>query len=251
MKKYNRFLAEVNENMLRRAHVAVIIANSLGYHPTDSQSPADVIHSALESASLTSDQLVIVSEMLDLAGECGIPYDPKIIPEAVEDPEETSDDAWTDEELDKMALTVDDLDDLIDEYEAHELVVVDVETGEEADVEAEDLVEDVINEVLSRIQRIKAKVRFKKSATKRQRKLKIALKRHSTNKQINKRARSLAIKLIKRRIAKKPLNKLSVGEKERLERVIKSRSKVVNRLAMRLTSRVRMVEKNRLSRKPK
>ena len=247
MKKYNRFLAEVNENMLRRAHVAVIIANSLGYTPENNQSPTDIIHSALEStADLSIDQLAIVTEMLDLAGECGIPYDPKLIPEAVEDPEEISDEAWTDEELDKMANSVDELDDIIDEYEDHELVVIDAETGEEAEEDPEE-----INEVLSRIQRIKAKVRFKKSATKRQRKLKIALKRHSTNEQINKRARSLAIKLIKVRLAKKPLNKLSIAEKERLERVIKSRKKVVNRLAMRLTSRVRMVEKKRLSRKPK
>lgn len=251
MKKYNRFLAEVNENMLRRAHVAVIIANSLGYSPSDKQTPTDIIHSALESSSLTSDQLDIVTEMLELAGECGIPYDPNLIPEAVEDPAETSDEAWTDEELDKLAASVDDWEDVVDAYDHGELVLVDDETGEEIDDLKDELTEDVLNEVLSRVQRIRAKIRFKKSATKRQRKLKIALKRHSTNEQINKRARTLAIKLIKRRLAKKPLNKLSVGEKERLERVIKSRKKVVNRLAMRLTSRVRMVEKNRLSRKPK
>lgn len=252
MKPYNQFISDVNEGILLRTHVATVIAKSLGYHPCSDQTPTEIIHDALESVvTLTFAQRELVAEMLDLASECGIQYDQQTLPEAIEEPEEISDEAWTDEELDKLANEVNDWEDVIDAYEPHELVLVDDETGEEVDDLQEELKEDTLNEVLSRVQRIRAKIRFKKSATKRQRKLKIALKTHSTNKQINKRARTLAIKLMKRRLAKKPLNKLSVGEKERLERIIKSRKKVVNRLAMRLTSRVRMVEKNRLTRKHK
>lgn len=252
MKPYLQVLSDVNESMLLRAHVAMVIAGSLGYKAPLSQSPSEMVNSALESAhDLTIEQRDIVAEMLELAKDCGVPYDPTLIPEGKEEPEEVSDEAWTDEELDKLANEVNDWEDVIDAYEPHELVLVDDETGEEVDDLKDELKEDILDEVLSRVQRIRAKIRFKKSATKRQRKLKIALKTHSTNKQINKRARTLAIKIMKRRLAKKPLNKLSVGEKERLERIIKSRKKVVNRLAMRLTSRVRMVEKNRLTRKHK
>ena len=53
--------------------------------------------------------------------------------------------------------------------------------------------------------------------------------------------------LMKKRLARKPLNKLSVGEKERIEKIISKRKTVINRLAMRLTSRVRKIENDRLS----
>jgi hypothetical protein len=52
---------------------------------------------------------------------------------------------------------------------------------------------------------------------------------------------------MKQRMAKKPLNKLSIGEKERIERVIQKRKAVVNRLAMKLVSRVKKIENDRLS----
>ena len=77
--------------------------------------------------------------------------------------------------------------------------------------------------------------------------MRIALKTHSSTAKINTRARRLAIKLMKQRIAKKPLNSLSVGEKERLERIIHKRKAVINRVAMKLTSRIRKIENNRLS----
>jgi hypothetical protein len=158
--------------------------------------------------------------------------------EETEESEELSD-----QELDAMAAEVKDVEDVIDAYDDHELAIVD-EDGEEVE---SDLKEEVLNEVLSRMERIKAKVRFARTKSKRERKVSLALKRHSDTGTINKRARRLAINLMKKRIAKKPLNKLSVAEKERLEKMVAKRKTVINRLAMRLTSRVRKIENDRLA----
>ena len=123
--------------------------------------------------------------------------------------------------------------------------IIDDDTGEHID----DLKEEALDEVLSRSERIKAKTRFAKSSAKRQRKTKIAIKSHSSAVTINKRARRLAVELMKQRIAKKPLNKLSIGEKERLEKIISSRKVLLNRLAMKLAPRIRKIESQRLTHK--
>lgn len=157
--------------------------------------------------------------------------------------EEVEDEELTDQELDAMVNDVKDVEDIIDAYEDNELAVVD-DDGEEVE---SDLNEEVLMEVLSRMERIKAKVRFARTKSKRERKVVLALKRHSDTGTINKRARRLAINLMKQRIARKPLNKLSTAEKERLEKMIAKRKTVINRLAMKLTSRVRKIENDRLS----
>jgi len=148
-------------------------------------------------------------------------------------------------ELNKLADTVNDIDDIIDAYNDHELAIID-DTGEEVE---EDLKEEsqVIMEVLSRMERIKAKIRFAKTKAKRERKVMLALKRHSDSSTINKRARRLAINLLKKRIAKKDLSKLSIGEKERLEKIVERSKTTINRLAMKLAPKVRNIEANRLS----
>lgn len=162
-------------------------------------------------------------------------------------------DSITDKEMDKMADEIDTEEDILDVYDDHELAIVDDETGEHIeDVEDEDkkeVKEETINEVLSRIERMKAKTRFAKTKAKRERKARIALKSRSSSETINKRARRLAVNLMKQRLARKPLAQLSVGEKERLERVIKKRKAIVNRLAMKLAPRVRKIESTRLAHK--
>ena len=179
--------------------------------------------------------------------------------ESEEDPKEAKDlDELSDEEIEKMVDKVSE-DDIIDEYDEDELEIVDAETGETVEHEEgeskdtekkeDKLKEDTLMEVLSRSERMRAKIRFMKSASKRKRSLKIALRSHSSTDKINSRARRLAIKLMKQRIAKRPLASLSVGEKERLERIVQRRKKVVNRIAMKLAARVRKVENDRLSRK--
>jgi nicotinic acid mononucleotide adenylyltransferase len=150
-------------------------------------------------------------------------------------------------EVDDIVNSLTD-DDMMDAYDDEELEIVDDETGEKvSDVDTEEGVnEEALNEVLSRAERIKAKIRFARTKAKRARKLKIALKRRSTTGVVNRRARRLAVKLLKKRLAKKPLNKLSVGEKERIERIIKKRSQLIKRIGMKLVPRIRKVETSRL-----
>ena len=156
----------------------------------------------------------------------------------------------SDKEMDKMADEIDTEEDILDVYDDKELAIIDDETGEHIDdVEDKEVKEEALNEVLSRIERMKAKTRFAKTKAKRERKARIALKSRSSNDTINKRARRLAVQLMKQRLARKPLAQLSVGEKERLERIVKKRKVIVNRLAMKLAPRVRKIENTRLAHK--
>ena len=156
----------------------------------------------------------------------------------------------TDKEMDKIVDEIEDEEDILDVYDDSELAIVDDETGEHIDdVEDKDVKEEALNEVLSRMERMKAKARFARTKTKRERKVRIALKSRSSNETINSRARRLAVKLMKQRLARKPLAQLSIGEKERIERALKKRKAIVNRLAMKLAPRVRKIEQNRLAHK--
>jgi len=159
------------------------------------------------------------------------------------------DEEWPEEVIDAIVASVNDWEDIVDEYEPGELELIDADTEEVVDDLKDEIREDTLNEVLSRIERIRAKIRFHKSASKRARKIKIALKRRGSSSTINGRARRLAIKLIKQRILKKPLAQASVADKIRVERIMKRINKVVNRVALRLVVRIRAVEKKRLSRK--
>jgi hypothetical protein len=141
-------------------------------------------------------------------------------------------------------------EEIMDEYGEDELGLVDDETGEEIPKSDEEdaLDEQSIMEVLSRIERMKAKFRIRRTAAKRERATKIALKRYSNTATINKRARRLAIKLMKQRLLRgRDVSKLSVGEKERIERALEQRKAVIGRIATRLVPRVRKVEKARMS----
>jgi hypothetical protein len=158
--------------------------------------------------------------------------------------QEEQDDEMDEKDLDQLANSINTVDDVLDAYDDHELAIIDDESGEEIE---SDLKEEALDEVLSRDERIKAKVRFARSSSKRKLKTRIALKKRSDSATINARARKLAIKLIKTRLTKKDPSKLSIGEKERVERFISARKTIVNRLAMKLVSRVRKIENDRLS----
>ena len=155
--------------------------------------------------------------------------------------EHLEDEGLSDEEIDDMIGKLND-DDYLEAYDDEELDIIDDETGEHIN----DLKEETLMEVLSRAERIRAKIRFARSASKRERKTRIALKTRSTSKTINTRARRMAVNMMKLRIAKKPLNTLSVGEKERIERIIAKRKVVINRIAMRMVPKVRKTENDRL-----
>ena len=153
----------------------------------------------------------------------------------------------SEKEMDDMINNAHD-DDFLEVYEDGELVLVDADTGEEIEVE-EPVKEEALMEVLSRAERMRAKMRFARTKAKRQRREMIALKTRSSTATLNKRARRMAILMMKKRMAKKPLNKLSVGEKERLERAIARKKPLIGRLAMKLTPRMRKIENARLAHK--
>jgi hypothetical protein len=156
-----------------------------------------------------------------------------------------NEDNMSDTDIDLLINTMTD-DDLFEAYEDSELALIDEETGEELDT-LDDNPSSQINEVLSRAERIRAKIRFAKTKSKRQNKAKLALRRSSSSETINKRARRLAVTLFKKRMLRgRPMSSVGVAEKERMEKTIQKRKAVLNRVAMKLTSRVRQIEKSRL-----
>lgn len=161
--------------------------------------------------------------------------------------EPDQDEDMSEEDIDKMIEEIDDFDDVADAYEDDEFSIVDDETGEEIEDE-ENVNEEVLAEVLSRIERIKAKARFARTKAKRERAVKIALKRYSGTAKINQRARKLAISLMKKRLLRgRNPSDISVGEKERVERMLNKRKAIIGRVAMKLAPRVRQIEKARMS----
>lgn len=103
-----------------------------------------------------------------------------------------------------------------------------------------------LTEALSREERIRRKIAFSKSKSKRERAKEIALKRLSNKPKLIKKARKAAIELIKEHIARKPLNKLTISEKERLEKMISKRKDLIDRLARKLAPKISQIERNRV-----
>ena len=160
-------------------------------------------------------------------------------------------------EAELETLVAADMDALPEEafYEAYddeELAIIDDETGEEIEAVSEEAELDspALMEVLSRHERIMAKSRMRRTKAKRTRAEKVALRKFSTPQVANKRARRMAISAMKKRLlnGRNP-QKVSVGEKERVERFIAQRKKIVDRLSARMVSRVKQVEKARMSHK--
>jgi hypothetical protein len=152
----------------------------------------------------------------------------------------------SDEDMDAMINNTQDHE-FLDAYEDDELHIIDLDTGETIEDDPEHVKEETLMEVLSRFERMRAKMRFAKTKSKRERRMAMVLKTRSSTQTLNKRARHMAVILMKKRIAKKPLSQLSIGEKERLEKIIQKRKDVIGRLAMKLTPRMRKIEQNRLS----
>ena len=153
---------------------------------------------------------------------------------------------FTDQDIDEMINDVTD-EDIEDLYEEDEVVLVYDDDGEEIPPLQEEAKYDLM-EVLSRTERMKGKMRLRKTSAKRGRSTKIALKRFSNPATINKRARRLAIKLMKKRMLRgRDPAKVSIGEKERIEKMMATRKDIISRVAQKLVSRVRKVEKSRMS----
>jgi len=148
----------------------------------------------------------------------------------------------TDDDLSKLAKSITDPEHILHLYDDDELTAVDGDDEVLSHVK-----EEVLDEVMSRVERIRARVRFLRNAPKRERRMQIALKRHSDAKTINKRARRLAISLIKQKIMKKPAAELSVQEKERVEGIIARMKPAIDRLSLKLVPRIRKIEQDRLT----
>lgn len=154
-----------------------------------------------------------------------------------------SDDLDDKDDFEEMANSIKDVDDIIHLYEPSELVLIDPKSEVVQHLDED----NNLHEVLSRTERIKVGIRFARSETKRERKLQIALKRHSDPKTLNRRARQLAIKMLKEKLMHKSATEMSVVERERVERMLSERKKMIDRLALKLVPRIKQIERQRLT----
>lgn len=159
---------------------------------------------------------------------------------------EKSFDDLEDDDLDGLVNGVTD-DDVMDLYDPEDFAFVDEDGNKIEDLE--DGEKEPVDEVLSRQGRIKAKMRFRMSKSKRLRSAKLALHKRSSTDRLNKKAMRLASRTLKMKIAKKDLAKLSIAEKERLERMMSKKHTMVQRLAKKMVNRIRTIENKRLSHK--
>ena len=163
----------------------------------------------------------------------------------VHESEDDEDDEFDEDEIEKLLQDVSDEDIIEHGYEDDEFHFIDYDSEEDLK-EDEQFATGVINEVLSRVERLRAKARMMRTKAKRERAVKIALKKKSSGEVLAKRARRIAIKMIEKKLARKPLNTLSVAEKERIEARIQRMKPVIAKVAMKMLPRVRQVEKSRL-----
>jgi hypothetical protein len=168
---------------------------------------------------------------------------------------ESEEDDLDDDEFDDEVNSMSEPEHIIDAYDDEELAVVDDDSGEELmgmheyKDEDEAVKEEFISEAIGRMERIRRAQRFARTKSKREVRTKIALRKTSNMTTINKRARRLAVSMIKKRMLRKDPATASVQEKERIERFLQTRKAVVDRLARRVAPRVRQIEKARLQHK--
>ena len=187
---------------------------------------------------------------------------------------DTEFDALNDIELADIAAFVNgmDTDDYLDIYEPDEIEWDDTDydaeiADDEAEYEAEskriedekaevfecedteDVKAKALAEALSRQARLKMRMNMKRNKARIAAKRRLALKRHSTPEVLKKRARKLAIKMLKKRYAKKAPSEMSVAEKERVEKIIATKSSLISRLTMKMIPTVRKIEQDRFKTK--
>lgn len=278
VKDHQEKLNEMKYTATDKLKVARVIATSLGHDPESSTNPELLVNTALrkvKNKALSKSSYDILQNMLKLAAEVNINYDTKIMPklksvdEAArvgetlekendtlrkmkikhhlgEESDDEDEDDLSDDEIQKMIDELDD-DEFLHAYDDEELAIIDDETGEEVASLKEEV--EQLDEVLSRAERIRARMRFARTQAKRERRLKIVLKTRSSSTKVNQRARRMAVKVLKTRLARKPINQMSVAEKERVERILQKRKTAINRIAMRMVPKIRRIENDRLSHK--
>ena len=146
-------------------------------------------------------------------------------------------------------------DDELDFSEFDDVDPSELETGDSAELkECEDIIASSFNameltEALSRMARLKLKVAMLRNKAKIAMKRKIALLRHSTLDVLKKRAHKLALKMLKQKIAHKPVADMSMADKERVEKTLKTKTSLLARLTMKMIPVVKKIEQNRFKNK--
>ena len=133
----------------------------------------------------------------------------------------------------------------------------EIETEATAELkECEDIIASSYNakeltEVLTRMGHLKLKIAMLRNKAKLAMKRKIALSRRATMDVFKERARKLAIKFLKQKLAHKPVADMSMADKERVEKTLKTKKSLLARLTMKLIPTVREKEKERLNKEEK
>ena len=107
-----------------------------------------------------------------------------------------------------------------------------------------------LTEALTQAERVQRSLIMKRNKAKIAMKRRLALQRHATPEQLEKRARKLAIKMLKKRFTKKDANDMTFTEKQRVEKMVADRPTVVDRLERKMLPVVRQIERDRFKPKP-
>lgn len=137
-----------------------------------------------------------------------------------------------------------------EDYDELENDYNDAEAESLDEIDDEDIEED-LKEAVSRATRFKMKNRMKRMKGIIARKRKLSLKRHATLDVLKKRARKLAIRMLKKRYAKKAVADMSFAERERVEKILKTKKSLIDRLTTKMIPVVRKIEQERFANKGK
>ena len=148
-------------------------------------------------------------------------------------------------------LTDDDIKSIekhIDDLEDEDIDHLLKQTEHEEQEEAWELEGDALDEALTAVQRMKKKIDFMKSKSRREIAAQVARHRTSTPGKLKKRAVASARLLIMKRLLKgRTKSQLGNAEKERVEAVLKQSKNAIVRISNRLMPKLRKLEAKRLS----
>lgn len=103
-----------------------------------------------------------------------------------------------------------------------------------------------LTEVLSKTARKKISIRMKQQSKKLAKKKELAMKKTASKEVLEKRARKMAVNALKRKLLKgKDMNQLSIPEREKLEKMIKDKSAVIDKLSKKFLKIVKQKELER------
>ena len=146
-------------------------------------------------------------------------------------------------------------DDELDFSEFDDVDPSEIETEATAELkECEDIIASSYNakeltEVLTRMGHLKLKIAMLRNKAKLAMKRKIALSRRATMDVFKERARKLAIKFLKQKLAHKPVADMSMADKERVEKALQTKKSLLARLTMKMIPVVKKIEQKRFKNK--